>query len=200
MAYLYQYFNGMIRSYKGKIEPFGARSRFICESGKKFTCPRQPGSVYHNIVWYKDESYQEAIRAYISKKASDLQKAYHMAEGIEREIDNLCYLQSLKTADPDSVSVSECFENHKKMWKWIAKESELRGVCTEIRLAFYHFGWAPENVYASCWACQAAIASFGRTSSGGPSCSHCPIEWPNGHCQPLILGLRKAKDSNDVTT
>ena len=200
MAHLYQYIEGTIRRYRGSVEPFGRRTRFICEFGKKFICSPTPGVVNNNIVWYEKESYSEAIRAFIAKKAVDLKKAYRKAEHFEREIDNLCYIQSIENSTPSVSSLSGCFENHQKMWSWIAKESEMRGFCMGVRDAFYHFGWNPENVYSSCWACQAAISSCGRNSSGGPQCSHCLLDWPNGHCQPLILRLRKAKDMNDVKT
>lgn len=200
MAHLYQYIGGSIRRYRGFVEPFGRRTRFICEFGKEFICNSIPGVVHHNIVWYEEESYSEAIRAFIAKKAADLKNAYRKAENFEREIDDLCYIQSMEKSTPSSISPSECFENHQKMWSWIAKESERRGSCLSVSLAFYHFGWNPENVYSSCWACQAAISSCGRTSSGGPQCSHCLLDWPNGHCQPLILRLRKVKDINDVKT
>lgn len=200
MAYLYQYIGRSIRRYRGFVEPFGRGTRFICEFGKEFICNSTPGVVHHNIVWYEEESYPEAIRAFIAKKAEDLKNAYRKAEHFEREIDNLCYIQSIENSTPSVSSLSGCFENHQKMWSWIAKESEMRGFCMGVRDAFYHFGWNPENVYSSCWACQAAISSCGRNSSGGPQCSHCLLDWPNGHCQPLILRLRKAKDMNDVKT
>lgn len=198
MAHLYQYVDGAIRRYRGFVEPFGRGTRFVCEFGKTFVCSSIPGVVHHNIVWYEEESYPEAIRAFIARKAADLKNAYRKAENFEREIDNLCYIQGIEKSTPSSISPSECFENHQKMWSWIAKESEMKSTCMDIRSAFDHFGWSPDNVYASCWACQAAISLRGRTSSGGPQCSHCLLEWPNGHCQPLILRLRKAKDVNDI--
>lgn len=198
MAHLYQYIEGTIRRYRGSVEPFGRWTQFICEFGKKFTCSPTPGVVYRNVIWYEEESYPEAIRAFIAKKATDLKSAYRKAENFEREIDNLCYIQGIENSTPSDTSLSECFENHQKMWSWVAKESEMRGSCVDVRDAFHHFGWRPENVYSSCWACQAAIYSCGRTSSGGPQCSNCFLNWPNGHCLPLILRLRKAKDENDL--
>lgn len=198
MAHLYQYIEGTIRRYRGSVEPFGRRTRFICECGKKFVCSPTPGVVNNNIVWYEEESYPEAIRAFIAKKAEDLKNTYRKAENFEREIDNLCYIQSIEKSTPSSISPSECFENHRKMWMWISEESRSKNFCVDISAALKNFGWSPESIYSGCWACQATIFSFGRTSSGGPQCSHCLLEWPNGHCQPLILRLRKAKDVNDI--
>lgn len=198
MAHLYQYINGTIRRYRGFAEPIGRETRFVCDFGKVFNCHRNQGVVIRNTVWYENENYSEAIRAFIAKKAADLKNAYRKAENFEREIDNLCYIQDIEKSTPSSISPSECFENHQKMWSWIAKASEMKGACVDIRSAFYHFGWKPDNVYSSCWACQATISSFGRTSSGGPRCAHCLLDWPNNHCQPLNLRLRKAKEVNDI--
>lgn len=198
MAYLYQYIEGTIRRYRGSVEPFGRRTRFICEFGKKFICSSTPGVVNNNIVWYKDESYPEAISAFVAKKGADLKNVYRKAENLEREIENLCYIQGVEKFAPSVTSPSECLENHQKMWSWIAKGSEMRDSCVAVRDAFCHFGWNPNSVFSACWACQAAICSWGRTSSGGPQCSHCLLDWPNNHCQPLILRLRKAKDTNDI--
>lgn len=198
MAYLYHYVEGTIRGYRGSVEPFGIRVRFICEFGKKFICSPTPGVVHNNIVWYRDESYIEAVRAFIAKKGTDLKNAYRKAENLEREIEDLCCIQDVEKVAPSVTSPSECLENHQKMWSWIAKESEMRDSCVVAHDAFYHFGWDPDNVYSSCWACQAAISSWGRTSSGGPQCSDCLLVWPSGHCLPVSMELRRAKDVNDV--
>lgn len=198
MAYLYQYIGGTIRRYHGFVEYFRIGTRFICEFGKEFICSSIPGVVYHNIVWYENENYPEAIRAFIAKKAADLKNAYRKAENFEREIDNLCYIQSIEKTTPSNISPSECFENHRKMWMWISENSRSKYVYPDISAALKHFGWSPESIYSGCWACQATITSFGRTSSGGPWCAHCLLDWPNNHCQPLILRLRKAKDTNDI--
>lgn len=198
MAYLYQYIDGSIRRYRGFVEPFGRGTQFICEFGKTFMCSSLPGTVHHNIVWYEEENYPEAIRAFISKKAVDLKNAYRKAENFEREIENLCDIQNIEKTSPSKTPPSECFENHQKMWMWISEESRSKYFCVDISAALKNFGWSPESIYSGCWACQATIFSFGRTSSGGPRCTHCLLDWPNDHCQPLILRLRKAKDVNDI--
>lgn len=198
MAYLYQYIEGTIRRYRGSVEPFGRRTRFICEFGKKFICSPTPGVVNNNIVWYMDESYPEAIRAFIAKKGADLKNAYRKAENLEREIENLCHIQGVETFAPSVTSPSEYLKNHQKMWSWIAKGSEMRDSCVTVRDAFCHFGWNPNSVFSACWACHTAICSWGRTSSGGPQCSHCLLDWPGGHCLPLFMELRRAEDINDV--
>lgn len=198
MAYLYQYIDGSIRRYRGSVEPFGRRTRFICEFGKKFICSPTPGVVKNNIVWYKDENYTEAIRAFIAKKGADLKNTQRKAESFEREIENLCYIQGVEKLAPSVTSPSECLENHQKLWSWIAKGSEMRDSCVAVRDAFCHFGWNPNSVFSACWACHTAICSWGRTLSGGPQCSHCLLDWPGGHCLPLFMELRRAEDINDV--
>ena len=198
MAYLYQYIEGTIRRYRGSVEPFGRRTRFICEFGKKFICSPTPGVVNNNIVWYKDENYTEAIRAFIAKKGADLKNAQRKAESFEREIENLCHIQGVEKFAPSVMSPSECLKNHQKMWSWIVKESEMRDSCAAVHDAFCHFGWNPNSVFSACWACHTAICSWGRTSSGGPQCSHCLLDWPGGHGLPLFMEIRRAEDINDV--
>lgn len=198
MAHLYQYIDGSIRRYRGFVEPIGREARFVCDFGKVFNCHRNQGVVIRNTVWYENENYHEAIRAFIAKKAEDLKSAYRKAENFEREIDNLCDIQNIEKSSCSNASPSECFENHRKMWMWISENSRSKYVYPDISLALKHFGWSPESIYSGCWACQATILSFGRTSSGGPRCAHCLLDWPNDHCQPLILRLRKAKDENNI--
>lgn len=42
---------------------------------------------------------------------------------------------------------------HRKLWNWIADETERTHACVDKYDAFKHFGWK-KSVWSQCWACQ----------------------------------------------
>ena len=71
----------------------------------------------------------------------------------------------------------EVIANHRKMWNWIADETERRQIAVEK----YHYFDAmripgKERPHNYCYCCEYI------DNRNDVDCSLCPIEWPTGHC------------------
>ncbi len=72
------------------------------------------------------------------------------------------------------MTKQEAIANHRKMWRWIADETERRKITVGKVMSFDAMKVAPKDCpYANCFCCQYAIEIQGRFSR----CTVCPVIW-----------------------
>lgn len=73
----------------------------------------------------------------------------------------------------------EAIANHRKMWRWIADETERRQ-CVVDKSNYFNAMGIPgkDRPLAQCYCCEYA----NDNSEGNYDCALCPIEWPTGSC------------------
>lgn len=75
------------------------------------------------------------------------------------------------------LTKAEAVANHRKMWNWIADETQRRGEKVKKIRYFKEMGIEDWPLY-ECYCCE--YASQQCDINSGVLCEHCPIEWPNG--------------------
>ena len=82
---------------------------------------------------------------------------------------------------------------HRMMWSDMQREL---GDCPDgnDRIDFKH-EWVKRNfpgesIANDCWLCEYA-SSVANRSVGDPYCMHCPIKWPNRHCNTMDFSYAK---------
>lgn len=94
------------------------------------------------------------------------------------------------------LTKSQAIEEHRKMWNWIADETERRREVVFKEDYFGCFGFdTSKTPQYMCWCCEYTKCYVG--------CNKCPIEWPyndvyNSMCLCLREGSPYAKWSNAV--
>ena len=80
-----------------------------------------------------------------------------------------------------NLTKTEAIENHRKMWRWLAEETEKRERKVEKKKYFEEHGIedTPANM---CYCCEYARRSLSE-------CGHCPIDWPRGGCSCWLYSL-----------
>lgn len=74
----------------------------------------------------------------------------------------------------EGLTKEKTIELHRKLWNYIADESEKQGRIIEKIDAFDHFGW-DKYISFYCWCCE-------YDDQHNQDCSSCPIKWPGGRC------------------
>ncbi len=77
------------------------------------------------------------------------------------------------------MTKQEAIAAHRKMWRWIADETERRE-CVVIKTDYLDAMGIPEKdvPHAGCYCCDYGLRSGGV----GNCCASCPIKWPGGCC------------------
>lgn len=66
---------------------------------------------------------------------------------------------------------------HRKLWNWIADETERTHKCVDKWGAFEHFGW--NCIDGTCWCCK-YVGWKRKYQPSKTGCENlCPIEWPD---------------------
>lgn len=80
----------------------------------------------------------------------------------------------------EGLTKEKAIELHRKMWNWIADETEKQGRIVSKVEAFAHFYW-PDDIYAHCWCCeydeQKINSEFNISVFYRHRCYFCPIIW-----------------------
>ena len=75
------------------------------------------------------------------------------------------------------MTKQEAIAAHRKMWRWIADETERRKYAVKKSEYFDAMGIPEENRPSdNCYCCE-YVMNHNRTD-----CDLCPIEWPGRHC------------------
>ena len=75
------------------------------------------------------------------------------------------------------MTKQEAITNHRKMWRWIADETERRGSVATPAHYFDTMGIPGEDrPYQLSYCCDYGLRSGGAWNC----CASCPIEWPGG--------------------
>ena len=73
----------------------------------------------------------------------------------------------------------EAIANHRKMWRWIADETERRKCEVDKSAYFNAMGITGKDIpWAQCYCCEYVNDKCKDTYD----CALCPIEWPGGSC------------------
>lgn len=79
------------------------------------------------------------------------------------------------------MTIKECQEKHKKLWNWIADETERTGKIIHKRDYFTEMG-IQKNPRHNCWACA---YDRERLEDWTLACTKCPIDWKKYHNWPF---------------
>lgn len=81
---------------------------------------------------------------------------------------------------------------HRMMWSDMQREL---GDCPDVEdQIFFKHEWVKRNfpgesIANDCWLCEYASSVVGR--GGNPYCMHCPIKWPDRHCNTMTFSYAK---------
>ncbi len=70
----------------------------------------------------------------------------------------------------------QAISEHRKMWRWIAEETEKRKELVrkkEYMAIFFTF----DEVFSHCFCCDYAANKYNRSDFNGSYCDYCPIDW-----------------------
>ena len=85
-----------------------------------------------------------------------------------------------------SITREEAITNHRKMWRWIADETERRGVPVYKSVYFKEMGFRKEEIPLSlCFCCDYGEKEFGinvidldiEERRKLSKCTYCPLQW-----------------------
>lgn len=65
---------------------------------------------------------------------------------------------------------------HRKLWNWIADETERTHKCVDKLDAFKHFGW-DTSIHANCWGCQYMSWRHDYYPFEGNCEDYCLVDW-----------------------
>ena len=77
----------------------------------------------------------------------------------------------------ENLTKEKAIELHRKMWRWIADETEKQKRFVTKYEAFQHFGWDEESVTGNEWLCEYAEQN-GSEKAIGRDCFKCPLRIP----------------------
>lgn len=80
-----------------------------------------------------------------------------------------------------SLTKKQAITNHRKMWNWIADETERRKCCVNKWEYFYETGFPEVKIpFANCFCCGYAISQPGEDEDVD-YCMFCPVQWNTTH-------------------
>ena len=79
------------------------------------------------------------------------------------------------------LTFDEAIENHRKMWNWIADETEKRQRIVS-KGDYFKENEIMEDVFEKCFCCEYGGQRVGRYT-GTDKCSYCPINWICDNCE-----------------
>lgn len=80
-----------------------------------------------------------------------------------------------------NLTFDEAIANHRKMWNWIADETEKRKHIV-LKSDYFKENDIPEDVFERCYCCEYGGQESGRYT-GITKCSYCPIDWGVDNCE-----------------
>lgn len=86
-------------------------------------------------------------------------------------------------------------ELHRKLWRWIADETERRR-CFVEKIDYPPFRHIDVDV--ACWCCKYARQEIGSLTK--KTCTKCPIKWKYGECLGRGRGKGEYKKWENATT
>lgn len=84
----------------------------------------------------------------------------------------------------EELTREEAIRRHRRMWNWLADETEQTGEPIAKSNAFKHFGWDVADAFALCWCCEWVYSKCNKFDFDKvyykSACSFCPLDWSNG--------------------
>ena len=84
------------------------------------------------------------------------------------------------------LTKEQAIEEHRKMWRWIAEETEKRQKIVHKEDYFKEY-FPAEIIFCNCFCCEYAVRI-----SGISECKFCPIDWDSkyNHCMCMNKNFR----------
>lgn len=80
-----------------------------------------------------------------------------------------------------NLTFDEAIENHRKMWNWVADETEKRQRIVEKR-DYFKENEITEDVFERCFCCEYG-GQRAKRYEGTAKCYYCPINWLYDDCE-----------------